>query len=187
MDANAAGSDDCPASHRRTVDVGGGHAGVVTTDPPAEEDLRPLDPRVRTLWWIEGGIRTAVLAILTGVAVVIAPDAAAAVLGGLTALSLAAALVLPALRYRRWRWAIRADDIWVRQGLLWVTTSVVPFSRLQFVDTRHGPLERALGLATLVLHTAALGSTTTIPGLPADQAEQLRERLADVDPDVLSV
>ena len=159
----------------------------MTTHPPAEQDLRPLDPRVRTLWWIEGGIRTAVLAVIAGVAVVIAPTSAAAVLGGLTALSLLTALVMPVLRYRRWRWAVREDDIWVRQGLLWVTTSVVPFSRLQFVDTRHGPLERMLGLATLVLHTAALGSTTTIPGLPADEAERLRERLADVDADVLSV
>lgn len=156
-------------------------------DAPAEQDLRPLDPRVRTLWLIEGGVRTVVLVVVAGVALAVAPDVVGRVAVGLALLSLATAVLLPPIRYRRWRWTVRADDIWVQQGLLWVTTTVVPFSRLQFVDTRHGPLERALGLASLQLHTAALGSMTVIPGLPREEAEALRERLADVDPDVISV
>ena len=64
---------------------------------------------------------------------------------------------------------------------------MIPFSRLQFVDTRQGPLDRMLGLSSLVLHTAAVGSSTSIPGLPTPEAEGLRQRLADVDPDIISV
>ncbi len=126
-----------------------------------------------------------VVAVAVVLAVVV--GGVVAVAAGLVAvLAVIQAAVVPPLRYRRWRYAVRAEDVWIREGLWWVTTTVVPFSRLQFVDTQQGPLDRALGLASLQLYTAALGARTTIPGLAVAEAEQLRERLADVDPDVVS-
>ena len=107
------------------------------------------------LWWVEGAIRTLLLAAIAGSVTALLPPAVAGAAWAVVALSAVTAVVLPPIRHRRWRWAVREDDVWVRQGILWVTTTVVPFSRLQFVDTRQGPLERALGLASLVLHTAA--------------------------------
>jgi uncharacterized protein len=62
-----------------------------------------------------------------------------------------------------------------------VTVSVIPYARIQFVDTRQGPLDRLFGLAQLVVHTAALGTSGRLPGLDASLAEQLRERLAAVE------
>jgi len=41
-----------------------------------------------------------------------------------------------------------------------------------------GPLDRRLGLAKVVLHTAAAASDAAIPGLPLAEAERLRDRLA---------
>ncbi len=64
-----------------------------------------------------------------------------------------------------------------------MTVTVVPFSRLQFVDTRQGPLDRLFRLAELVVHTAALGTSARLPGLDVDEAERLRERLAQVEDD----
>jgi len=61
--------------------------------------------------------------------------------------------------------------------------SVIPYRRVQFVDTDQGPLERLLGLAQLVVHTASPGTAGWIPGLDAGQAEKLRERLARMVPD----
>lgn len=181
-----------PFGNRSRVGVGPkvpgrGIIGEVSTDAPDEADLRPLDPRIRQLWWANGAIGALLLLSVAVVAALFAPTALAVGIGAVAGLNVISAAALPPLRYARWRYAVREDDIWVRQGLVWVTTTVVPFSRLQFVDTRQGPLDRMFGLATLVLHTAALGSATTIPGLALAEAEQLRERLALADPDVVSV
>ena len=160
---------------------------VVMRTPPSENEFRSLDPQVRVVWWI--GAAVALLPLLVGVVVlgVFVSRTAAAVGGVVLLLGIPLAVLGPILRYRRWRYAVRDDDIWVRHGLLWMTTTVIPFSRLQFVDTRQGPVDRMLGLSMLVLHTAAVGSVTTIPGLPTPEAEGLRQRLADVDPDIISV
>jgi len=54
----------------------------------------------------------------------------------------------------------------------------VPYGRMQYVDVTAGPLDRRLGLAKVVLHTAAAASDAAIPGLPLAEAERLRDRLA---------
>jgi membrane protein YdbS with pleckstrin-like domain len=99
------------------------------------------------------------------------------------AVGLLVVLTVPYMRYRRWRYALREHDLWIRQGLLTVTVSVIPYRRLQFVDTRQGPLDRLFGLSQLVVHTAALGTAGRLPGLDAEHAERLRETLAQLEPD----
>jgi membrane protein YdbS with pleckstrin-like domain len=88
------------------------------------------------------------------------------------------AIVLPQLYYRRWRYALREHDLWIRQGLIFHRVSVIPYRRLQFVDTRQGPLERWMGLTELVVHTAAPGTSGQVPGLEEAEAMRIREALA---------
>src|SRR4030095_14923175 len=90
----------------------------------------------------------------------------AAAVAGLVLLRLA---LLPR-SIRSWGYAERADDLLVRHGLLVRRLSIVPYGRMQFVDVTAGPLERALGLATVQLHTAAAASDARIPGLLPDEA-----------------
>ena len=74
---------------------------------------------------------------------------------------------------------LRDEDVLIRQGVFWHTTSLVPHSRIQHVDTLRGPLERWLGLARVVIYTAGTrGARLTIPALAAEEAEALRDRLA---------
>ncbi|MEV8512556.1 PH domain-containing protein [Dactylosporangium sp. NPDC051484] len=79
---------------------------------------------------------------------------------------------------RSWGYAERAEDLLVRHGLLIRRLSIVPYARMQFVDVTAGPIERAAGLATVTLHTAAAASDATVPGLEAAEATRLRDRLA---------
>jgi len=58
--------------------------------------------------------------------------------------------------------------------------TVVPYGRMQFVDVSAGPFERAFGLATVRLHTAAAATDARIPGLPAHEAARLRDQLASL-------
>jgi hypothetical protein len=56
--------------------------------------------------------------------------------------------------------------------------TVVPFGRVQHIDTTQGPIERRLGLATLILHTAGTRSAAvSLPGLREADAEQMRDRI----------
>lgn len=74
-------------------------------------------------------------------------------------------------------YAERLDDLLIRRGILFQRTLVVPYGRMQYVDIAAGPLERALGLCTLKLHTASAGTSAVIPGLPASEGARLREQL----------
>lgn len=83
-----------------------------------------------------------------------------------------------------WGYAERERDLLVRHGLLVRRLSIVPYARMQFVDVTAGPLERAFGLATVQLHTAAAGSDARVPGLPPPEASRLRDRLAALGEDL---
>ncbi len=158
----------------------------VMTAPPdapatAADAMRPLDPRVRVLWWISGAV-TLVVALVVAVAIgLLVPDLNPA-LPPLLVLAVGGPLtvVVPWLRYRRWRFALREHDLWIRRGVVWRSTSVIPYARLQFVDTTQGPLDRMFGLSQLVVHTAAPGTSGQLPGLAWAEAEGLREQLARV-------
>ena len=84
---------------------------------------------------------------------------------------------------RAWGYAERENDLLVRHGLLLRRLSIVPYARMQYVDVTAGPLERAFGLATVQLHTAAAGSDARIPGLPPAEASRLRDRLTALGED----
>ncbi|PZF90247.1 PH domain-containing protein [Micromonospora deserti] len=104
--------------------------------------------------------------------------------------ALAVVLLLGALRVvaivravRAWGYAEREDDLLVRHGLLVRRLSIVPYSRMQFVDVSAGPLERAFDLATVQLHTAAAASDARVPGLRPTEASRLRDRLTALGED----
>lgn len=146
-----------------------------------DSDARALDPRVVRLWRWQALVWPAVLAVSVGAAGWLldlryqaAIAAPAVMLAGILV-----ALVSPPARYRCWSFAVRDADVVIRRGVLWRVTSIVPHSRIQHVDTTNGPLERKLGLSSVVLFTAGtVGASITIPGLPATEAAELRDRLA---------
>lgn len=90
-----------------------------------------------------------------------------------------AAVALPLLRFRRWRYAIRERDLLMSRGALFFVLTLIPFDRIQFVETRQGPLDRLFRLNQVIVYTAA-GSAGRIPGLDAAEAESLREELSRV-------
>jgi membrane protein YdbS with pleckstrin-like domain len=79
---------------------------------------------------------------------------------------------------RAWGYAEREEDLIVRHGMMWREIVVVPYGRMQYVDVQAGPLERALGIARIQLHTASAATDAAIPGVPAVEAARLRDRLA---------
>lgn len=69
------------------------------------------------------------------------------------------------------------DDLLLRRGILFRTQVAVPYGRIQYVDIRQGPLQRAFGLTQIVITTAGGGTASTFEGLPMHEAERLRDEL----------
>jgi membrane protein YdbS with pleckstrin-like domain len=84
--------------------------------------------------------------------------------------------VAPGLRWRRWRYEIRPDEVDLQRGILYIGRTLVPLARIQHVDTRQGPLQRRFGLSTVVFYTAA--GPNQIPELSTPVAAEVRDRIA---------
>ncbi len=144
-----------------------------------------LDPRAKSLWRFTGTLQAA--PILAGGAFgtyvlgawAEAPIylAALPVVGAL-ALAVLLVFVLPPLLWRRWRYEIRPLEVDLQRGLVRITRTLVPMARVQHVDTKRGPLQRRLGLSTVVFYTAA--GPNEIPQLANETAADVRDRIAEL-------
>ncbi|MFC5973212.1 PH domain-containing protein [Halomarina salina] len=139
--------------------------------------MRSLDPRVRYVWGVQAIISAVVVGAIVGaigyaVDRLLWPGVVAFVVVGLLAVGFALA------RYRIWRFQVRSDSLFLGRGVLTRVRTVVPYVRIQHVDSNRGPLERSVGLASVVVYTAgSRGADVTIPGLTPEDAEELQERL----------
>ncbi|MBD3780121.1 MAG: PH domain-containing protein [Micrococcales bacterium] len=155
--------------------------------PPPALRLRPpthrVDPRARR-WWVlrglvTGGGATVVVAVPWWLWESARPWLAVP-LALAAAWTLARVLVEPRWRYAVHRWETTDHAVYGLSG--WITREwrVAPLSRVQTVDAVRGPLEQALGLATLRVTTASSSGALTIRGLDAELAAEVAERLTQV-------
>lgn len=141
------------------------------------EPDQPLAPSARAFWAVEAGAVAvpAVFGALALGAVLPSPLTwlvpVVALVGAVVAVG-----VVPALRVRRFRWALREEELDLRHGVLSTRRTTVPVARIDHVETQRGFVAQTFDLAALVVHTAA--GSVTVPALPIVQAEGLRDRIA---------
>lgn len=146
---------------------------------PAGDTWHSLSPKLIM-------VRRLILAMFAGAALVaaaiLALTPAPGWIAGLAAVGGLAMLIIGwpwiGRRVRSWGYAERDDDLVVGSGIWFRRLVVVPYGRLQFVDVMAGPIDRAFGLTSVQLHTAAATTDAAIPGLAPEVAAQLRDRLA---------
>jgi uncharacterized protein len=102
----------------------------------------------------------------------------AAVAAVLAAVSVVLWFVVVPRMAMSWRYAEREQDLLVRRGRLVRRLTVVPYGRMQVIQVRSNPVAHRLGIATVTLVTASADTDAHIPGLPAEVAQALRDRLA---------
>jgi membrane protein YdbS with pleckstrin-like domain len=142
---------------------------------------RRLDHRMAFLWGIRGSIVALLLGVLVfwadvglrlaGVELPWPPGAPAA---ALTAGLLGLAWWWARADYRNWSYVLADDVLELRHGVVSRVHSAIPYFRVQHVDITQGPLERALGISRLVIHTASAATDAAIPGIGSGEAEGLR-------------
>jgi hypothetical protein len=116
--------------------------------------------------WLEFDGRMLWLHILLG---------AVTVLGGLIA-----GAVVPMWRYRVHRWELGPQAVFTRTGWLVQERRIAPISRVQTVDTYHGPVDRLFGLANVTVTTASSAGAVHIVALDVDVADHLVAQLTDI-------
>jgi membrane protein YdbS with pleckstrin-like domain len=145
--------------------------------------MERLDRKVTVVWLWRVLLFAVVLAVGTGILVTAADDLLARVPRLPAALGVFAVVatlgtVHALLRYRMWRFEVRDDTLYIERGVLVTVRTVVPYVRVQHVDSRRGPLERVLGLGRVVVYTAgSRGADVAIPGLLAERADDVQETL----------
>jgi len=178
-DRSAAGQR--PGTAASAADQERGTVPTVSRDriDPAEytTERRSLSPRVQLQW----GVRTVITAVVVGLIATFALrafDQDPRLGGALTAALVVLGLVWDVLQYRVWVYQIQDDAIYLERGVFTHVRTLVPYVRIQHVDTSRGPFERTLGLSTLVVYTAgSRGADVSIPGLTPDEARDLQERV----------
>jgi membrane protein YdbS with pleckstrin-like domain len=140
--------------------------------------MNRLHPRIPVVW----AGQAAVLAVIVGLLTLAVDRLAVPLPAWAPPAAFVAVLLfgvgLAVARYRVWRYEIRDDALYLERGVFTRVRTVVPFVRIQHVDSSRGPLERAAGLASTVVYTAgSRGADVTVPGLTPEGADDLRERL----------
>ena len=93
-------------------------------------------------------------------------------------LALLAVIFIPHRRWGRMGYALHPKMLQVVRGWLFHTDTIVPLVRVQHIDVTRGPLDKAFGTATLVVHTAGThNSMVTLPGLAPDKAAAIRDEI----------
>lgn len=143
-----------------------------------------LDPRMLRVWYVSDAIGIAVVAALAVAAWAIVRYLGGDVFwvylaGGLVELiCLGDLLVSPRVEMATWRYDVTPTDVDLYHGVFVKKRVVVPLVRVQHVETKQGPILRAHGLASVTVSTA--GESFEIPGLAADEADALRDRVAEL-------
>ncbi|MCO7175094.1 PH domain-containing protein [Sporolactobacillus kofuensis] len=86
--------------------------------------------------------------------------------------------VFPKISYRTFYYAIRKEDLLIQDGIIIITQTVIPFTRVQNVETEQGPLLRKHHLTAVSVTTAA--GVHAIPALEEAEALALRDQISEL-------
>lgn len=91
------------------------------------------------------------------------------------ALLLVINLALIPLRYHYTRYDLRETEVVFQHNVFFRRTTYVPIIRVQHVKVEQGPLLRATGLSSVIIHTAA--TSHSFAGLDVETARTLRDQI----------
>lgn len=133
--------------------------------------------------WIAGGLILALIPAIITAALLNGLDLASGISGFALGYAFSAALITfyMKLRYQAWGFELREDHLYIEHGVFRKVKTMVPFVRIQHVDSERGVIERTVGLSKVIVYTAgSRGADVTIPGLLPEKAESMQEKLRDV-------
>ncbi|SEH10771.1 hypothetical protein SAMN04487967_0051 [Natronorubrum sediminis] len=143
--------------------------------------MEPLHPRIRLLWIAKGALQALVVGLLLVVLDQFIADVPVSVIAVVIAIGLVLTSVYAIRLYQIWQYELQDDALYLERGVITFVETSVPFVRVQHVDTQFGPVERVLGLSSVVVYTAgSRNADVRIPGLTPDRARDLQDALREL-------
>lgn len=148
------------------------------------EPQKRISAKALTVWKISGAIKIVISWILAGVAIFLlhifnGPFWLSVLLIGIELISTYLFIfLLPSIKWRRWRYEVRDEEIELQEGIFIVKRTLIPMIRVQHVDTVQGPILRKYQLASVIINTAA--TSHEIPALEESEAEVLRHFISNL-------
>ena len=93
-----------------------------------------------------------------------------------TAIGIVLSTTMSAIRWSTTRWFIDKDSVGLRTGVLSKSVTIVPFDRVQGIDTVRGSIQRLFGVVEASVQTAGGGrrGEIVLTAITEDEAEELR-------------
>jgi uncharacterized protein len=174
--ADAASATECSGSADAALT-----RDLIVEEEPLQPDWQALPARALTVFRYVGLLSTSAPAAIVSLAILnrFGSDITTWIaIGGAFAAAIAIGLWLAYRRYRYTFWKLDRDGFAVKRGRIWQWETRVPTTRVQHIDLKRGPLERAHGLASVILHTAGTRlNAVSVSGMDHGDAERLREYL----------
>ena len=86
--------------------------------------------------------------------------------------------ILYHISFKNRGFAFRTHDVIYRSGAIGITTTIIPYNRVQHAALHEGWLARYFGLASVEIFTAGgANSEMKIPGIQKEQAENIKQLL----------
>lgn len=139
------------------------------------EPTNTLPDGVRAMWLCEDLVAVLVV-LVVAFGISLGADALMPWVPLLAGISgLAHIVVVPRARHRRYRWELRDEELDLLAGIVKVTRTIVPITRIQHVSVERTGWTSVFDLVRLSVHTAA--GQTTIPGLEPARAALVRDEI----------
>ncbi|WP_323171828.1 PH domain-containing protein [Natrialba sp. PRR66] len=143
--------------------------------------MESLHTRIRLLWIAEVTIGAVVLGIALAAVNSLFISVPVAAQAGVVVVGIVLGSAYAVRRYQVWQFDLQPDALYLERGVVTFVETAVPFVRVQHVDTQFGPIERILGLSSVVVYTAGTrNADVRIPGLTPDRARELQDTLRDL-------
>lgn len=137
------------------------------------------EKRIMLYWFVQASIISGILSsIVAGALTVLIQERALEIFLILLTLGNILAAIHTFYRYRSWDYEVKNDHLYLEHGVLVKVKTIVPFVRIQHVDTQKSIIDRLLGVSSVVVYTAgSRGSDVSIPGVIPKQADELQDNL----------
>jgi uncharacterized protein len=148
------------------------------------EPQKRISPMALKVWKIYGVLESLIVAALAVGAIVLtfifdwSHWVTAISVGVVILFTYLFVFLLPTIKWKRWRYEVREQEIELQRGILIVKRTLVPMVRVQHVDTVQGPILKRYGLSTITISTAA--NVHEIPALDMEEADELRNSISQL-------
>ncbi len=144
-------------------------------------DYKRVDPKAKNVMRVSSAIGSGLLIIACIIAAVIlvVSDTVAKIILIIPALIAVLAIidiiVVPEIRYRRYKYYLDDEMLVVEEGLWFITRSIAPIERIHQIEVKRGPVDRMFNMGNVIVTTA--GGVVKIAFLEDAVADEIAARL----------